>query len=50
MPIYHKLVFMYLDSLFIGDPGLDIECVGFTHYTLFLVGDCWGNFHTSGNR
>lgn len=34
-------IFRYLDTLFIEDPVLAIEAIGFMRYTLFSVGDCW---------
>ena len=37
-------IFRYLDTLFIEDPVLAIEAIGFMRYTLFSEGDSWKKF------
>lgn len=37
-------IFRYLDTLFIEDPVLAIETIGFMRYTLFSEGDSWKKF------
>lgn len=37
-------IFRYLDTLFIKDPVLAIECIGFMRYTLFANAYSWGKF------
>ncbi len=40
----NREIFRYLDTLFVEDPVLAIECIGFMRYTLFVDEYSWGKF------